>query len=1183
MGRNENHSQRVNLHISGPNKIKYTLPVRTVKQLSLPSQSINYKNLCNQYPHLKGLPINDFTNAEPSVLLGINNLKFCIPTRVKEGKNNEPIAIRTRLGWLLCGNSNIDQTKQIEYNFHTCECDCQNENKLNYLIKQFYSLEMAGITNTTSMIGKDDQKAIDLLEKHTKQISNGHYETALLWRYNNVKLPQSFDMAKKRLLCLEKSLKNNRELFDIFKKTITEYLNKGYITKVKQNYNDEKIDQNVWYLPIFPVFNKNKPNKTRIVWDAAAKSNGVSLNNFLLKGPDMLASLPSILFRFRQRKVAVCGDIEQMFHQIFIRKEDRNVQRFLWRSCDENKEPDVYIMNVLIFGASCAPCISQYVKNLNASKFENKYPEAAAAIKDNHYVDDFLASTDSIEEASKLAKDVRYIHSQAGFNIRNWCSNSNIVLQDLNSKKSTNNICLNISDGLDTEKIVLQEVWRSGVEWDEPILEEQHIKWKNWITFLPQLNKINIPRCYLQELPNYNNIDVQLHTFVDASENGYAAVSYFRIFNGNKVVVSLIGSKTRVAPLKVVSIPRLELMAAVIGARFANTIIQNHSVNINRKVFWSDSQTVLSWIRSDHRKYHQFVAVRISEILDNSEINEWLWISGKNNVADEATKWAKKPDISDSSRWINGPEFLKFPENKWQFKITNLLQTELELKQHSLLIQSEELFINVERFSRWCRVLRTTAFVIRFCNRLKTKQIAGNDAELTQDELFKAELILLKQAQQQTFCNEIKCIQQNKNLPKTSFLYKLSPFIDNTGVLRVAGRIENADIPEEFKHPAILPKYCRITKLLILHYHNIYHHINHETVVNEIRQRYYIPKLRVVCKLVVRQCQMCKVKNVLPVFPQMAKLPRARLGAFQSPFTFTGLDFFGPLYVTVNRHKEKRYGALFTCLTIRAVHIEIVHTLNTSSCIMAIRNFTARRGQPREFFSDNGTNFVGADRELQEAFKEVNKNELVRNFTNSITKWNFNPPSAPHMGGAWERLVRSVKTVLYKIKHERCPCDETLKSMMAEVETIINSRPLTYVPVESENGEAITPNHFLLGSSNGIKPLATYDDDGVVLRECWLRCQQYADIFWRRWVTEYLPTLTCRSKWFEKAKPLAIGELVVVVDPANPRNVWPKGRIIEVYKSADGQVRKAKVMTTSGILERPAAKLAVLNVAQQME
>lgn len=239
----------------------------------------------------------------------------------------------------------------------------------------------------------------------------------------------------------------------------------------------------------------------------------------------------------------------------------------------------------------------------------------------------------------------------------------------------------------------------------------------------------------------------------------------------------------------------------------------------------------------------------------------------------------------------------------------------------------------------------------------------------------------------------------------------------------------------------------------------------------------------------------------------------------------------------------------------------------------------ARRGTPREFFSDNGTNFTSAEREIREAVKDVDRNELVRNFTTTATKWNFNPPSSPLMGGAWERLVRTIKTVLYNITPTRNPNEELLRGMLAEVENIINSRPLTYVVIDNENAEALTPNHLLVGNSNGIKPLAMYDDSGVALKHNWLRSQQYADRFWHRWVKEYLPTLTLRSKWHEKVEPLKVGDLVVVVDPSSPRNVWPRGMVVEVTNAKDGQVRRAKILTSGGILIRPAAKLAVLNVA----
>ncbi|XP_073815948.1 uncharacterized protein [Musca autumnalis] len=518
-------------------------------------------------------------------------------------------------------------------------------------------------------------------------------------------------------------------------------------------------------------------------------------------------------------------------------------------------------------------------------------------------------------------------------------------------------------------------------------------------------------------------------------------------------------------------------------------------------------------------------------------------------------------------------------KSTWPDSPTALKDTCEEMIHNTLKITMLNKIIDETRFSKWKRLLRTTAYFLRFVDYIKSLKI--EKGEFAQEELVNASNFLMRQAQQKKYFHELSCLRTGESIPKSSEIYKKSPFIDLSGVLRVDGRIDKAKIPEEQKNPIILPKSSYITNLLIMDYHIKYHHMNHETAVNEIRQQYSINKLRTAYKHVTRNCQWCKVYKVKPNVPLMAKLPRARLASFESPFSYTGLDFFGPLMVTVGRHKEKRYGCLFTCLTMRAVHIELGHSLNTSSCILAIRNFMARRGIPREFFSDNGTNFVGAERELREALNDVDKNAFVREFTTTTTKWNFNPPSSPHMGGAWERLVRSIKTVLYKITPSRAPSDEVLFSNLIEVENIINSRPLAYVPIGDEVEEAITPNHFLVGSSNGLKPMSMCDDSGVVLRQSWLISQQYANMFWKKWLAEYLPSLTCRSKWFERHAPLRKGDLVVIVDPFFPRNVWPRGKVLETRLAKDGQVRSAKVLTATGILERPVAKLAVLDVASQ--
>ena len=568
-------------------------------------------------------------------------------------------------------------------------------------------------------------------------------------------------------------------------------------------------------------------------------------------------------------------------------------------------------------------------------------------------------------------------------------------------------------------KVLLQEVWRSKIDWDENIFEELMHKWIQWLEILPNIQQIKIPRCYLQTFKSYDDVEVQLHTFVDASKEGYAAVCYFRLIKHYTVFCSLLGSKTRVAPLKITSIPRLELMAALIGTRFAKFICDNHKITISKKFYWSDSKTVLRWINSDHRKYSQFVAFRITEILELSSIKDWRWIPTKHNVADEATKWARKPKVATTSRWFQGPEFLYRPQDDWQ-SAQAFNEDTTEERIHELFQTTvKENLIDEKRFSKWNRILRATAYVLRFIKNCRTKQISKG--ELIIEELLKAENFLFRQVQVQHYASEIALINFKKQISKSSELYTKSPFIDEFGVLRVDGRIGKADIPQEQKTPIILPKSSYITTLIILHYHTKYYHINHETAVNEIRQKFSISKLRSVYKTIIRKCQWCKIKKAVPQVPQIAKLPRARLALYSAPFTYTGIDFFGPIMVTVGRHREKRYGCLFTCMTIRAVHLEIVHSLTTDSCILAIRNFMAHREIPREIFSDNGTNFVGAERELREALAEVDRNEFIKTFTTTTTKWNFNPPASPHMGGAWERLVRSVKNVLYKIMVSAAP------------------------------------------------------------------------------------------------------------------------------------------------------------------
>ncbi|XP_062713430.1 uncharacterized protein LOC134290331 [Aedes albopictus] len=591
-----------------------------------------------------------------------------------------------------------------------------------------------------------------------------------------------------------------------------------------------------------------------------------------------------------------------------------------------------------------------------------------------------------------------------------------------------------------------------------------------WIRVLNQVDSIRLPRYYIGKTVSLALGSVQLHLFVDASEEAYAAAAYFRftLLDGT-IICSLVAAKTKVAPLKPLSIPRLELQAAVLGARLAIFIGENHTISIERRVFWSDSSTVLAWIRSDARRYRQYVACRIGELLTITEASEWKWVPTNMNIADEATKWGSGPCLSTNGRWFQGPQFLYSPEQHWpqQSHMKNIC-TEEELRSCFVNNVSRHVpLIPVERFSRWIRLLRATAYALRFIYNVRRTKQQRNTGPLGSEEMREAENVLWRLCQEESFPSEISQLNSKKSeVSKSSPIANLSPYLDELGVLRQNGRIGSASyVGFNTKFPIILPKAHRITVLLLEDFHRRNHHINVETVVNEIRQNFYIPQLRTAVRKTARNFQWCKIYKSQPSTPKMAPLPAARLASFERPFSYVGVDFFGPILVKVGRRHAKRWVALFTCLTIRAVHLEVAHSLSTESCITCFRRFIARRGAPLEVYSDNGTNFQGAEKLLRE---QIN-NGLAESFTNSNTKWFFNPPSAPHMGGAWERMVRSVKAAIENIDTGRKLNDEGLLTLLTEAEGIVNSRPLTYLPLDSEEQEALTPNHFLLGSTTGVK------------------------------------------------------------------------------------------------------------------
>ncbi|XP_058176694.1 uncharacterized protein LOC131291492 [Anopheles ziemanni] len=469
------------------------------------------------------------------------------------------------------------------------------------------------------------------------------------------------------------------------------------------------------------------------------------------------------------------------------------------------------------------------------------------------------------------------------------------------------------------------------------------------------------------------------------------------------------------------------------------------------------------------------------------------------------------------------------------------------------------------------------AYVKRFLHNAKPGRLR-KDGTFSQNELQAAEIEVLKLIQKEAFPEGVATLLTDTPvIERTSHIMAYTPMMDDDGLLRQNSRLSAADHLEyNVRFPVILPKRHHCTKLLVEKLHRRYRHAHVDTVVNEIRQEYVIPGLRSLVKQISRDCVFCKIRRTDPAIPRMAPLPRARLAVFEAPFSRIGVDYFGPFLIKQGCSNVKRWVALFTCLTTRAAHLEVAYDMSTASFISCMCRFICRRGSPTEIYSDNGTHFHGAERLLRAQIAQ----ELYQTFTDAATKWTLIPPGAPHMGGAWERLVRSVKAAIADAYTEGKLNYDEFETMLTEAESIVNSHPLTYLPLDAAESEALTPNHFLLGSSGGRRTLTkTPATSSKMPKELFIGIRQYLDRMWQRWLKEYLPELRRQTKWFAEARPLQEGDVVLIADE-NKRKDWTRGRVQETISAADGRIRQALVKTANGIVRRPVPRLVVPDVAK---
>ena len=483
------------------------------------------------------------------------------------------------------------------------------------------------------------------------------------------------------------------------------------------------------------------------------------------------------------------------------------------------------------------------------------------------------------------------------------------------------------------------------------------------------------------------------------------------------------------------------------------------------------------------------------------------------------------------------------------------------------------------------RLLRTVAWIMKvkqeFIRRFEQEGAATQKKAIlleTQD-IREAERAILISIQAAPFPEEVNALKSGKDIRATSKLRRFSTFIEDS-IIRVGGRLQHSFL-EYDEHPVILPNHVKYVKLLVEDVHRRTGHAGQQHVLAELRKNFWILRGTSAVKGVLRSCIVCRRLRAKTEKQKMADLPGDRIRSGGRPFTRTGVDYFGPFYVSQGRGQAKRYGVIFTCLSVRCIHIEVAEDLSSDSFICALKRFVARRGHVKTLRSDRATNFVGAHRELSEELKRLEEKEewISREMLANNIDWKFNTPGASHHGGAWERMIRTVRRILDTMLHARTLKNETLQTFLCEAEAIVNSRPL--VPPSSDPLDAppLSPNDILLLEAGSEATLLnTFTGSDKDHRKMWKHASYMADVFWRRWRREYAPLLQQRPVSTARARQnLAVGDLVLMVDDSVPRGQWPIGRVESVKMSKDGLVRSVSLNIRGVTVERPITKLVKMS------
>ncbi|XP_075162264.1 uncharacterized protein LOC142234937 [Haematobia irritans] len=1150
---------------------------------------------------------------------------------------NQPNFMKTKLGWIVTGSIEGSLQHQRSVSTHVTEANItpQSQGKstelkynpslsssseplLDKLLELFWNLENHE-PSRKSILSLEELECEKFFHETTRRCpQTNKFIVRLPFKSTSPVLGQSRQRAQRRLFHLESRLDRDNEIKNEYHRFMKEYMELNHMCVSKQN-------DVLYHIPHHCVVKPDSSTtRLRVVFDAScATTNGKSLNDLLLVGPTLQDNIFTILTRFRYHKFVLVADIAKMYRQVLVDESDQKWQSILWRE-HTSKQVETYNLKTVTYGTSCAPYLAVKCLQQTGKEGLERYPLGAKAVLRDFYVDNLMTGADTVEELKIIMKEVIEVLKCGGFPLRKFASNKESVLSDIHPSEReeiveveymhyiktlglkwsptddvfsfsySNSECSNttkrsilaqmasffdpigfVNPIISRCKILMQELWRLKIHWDESVPHDIFSEWSHIRKELALVSRLLIPR-YVTF-----NENTCVHVFVDASKRAYGACIY-AVTTTNTIESKLLCAKSKVAPIKDTSLPRLELCAALLGSELLHSIKPSFP-NAPHKIFcWSDSTITLAWISNEPSRWQSLISNRVEKIQRLTHDCIWQHVPSNLNPADLLSR-GTNVNNENKEFWFQGPEFLKHQQTNWPKQ--HHMSTELDTVQDvtSLMSSAVEDIISSHKYvNRYEKLLRIFAYVNRFLNSTKNKQ--STDGAINVNEMNSSLSLICRIIQMVSFSHEINLLCNKRPLHSHSKLIQLSPFLYN-GLLLVGGRLKNSSLPFNAKHPILLPGHHPFVRTIINYFHVRNLHAGAQSLHNILRDQFWIINGRNVIRQVIHQCVLCFRCRPTTEYQVMGSLPSDRVER-SFPFLICGVDYCGPFSLTSRlrgRPLSKVYLAVFICFSVKAVHLELVPELTTQSFISALKRFIARRGHCSTIYSDNATNFIGANRELREMLKSFMSDDHYKMVNEACGEagitWRFIPPRSPHFGGLWESAVKQAKHYIRRTIGNHILSHDEMHTVCCQSEAIINSRPLTPLSSDPNDLRPLTPAHFLIG-----RPLTTLAEPSVVQvnpasLKRYQMVQWIQQQFWDRWRNEYLKTLQQKTKWSTTMINLQVNDLVLLKEENVPPLKWPLARVISCSPGDDGYVRVVTVKTADGTFKRSITKLCKLPIS----